>query len=131
MPYILLDEKRFEKAYYSNSQEGLGLVETDTGTPSSCYKLKENYKEFSGEEQWEIDPEKEQKEKKLEALEKDWDNLPKGVQVFFKNNYDDVKVALQAGNKAEAVQLMTDIESLVPDKLKSKYQNLLEKIQNF
>ncbi|OGI01495.1 MAG: hypothetical protein A2Y25_02085 [Candidatus Melainabacteria bacterium GWF2_37_15] len=77
------------------------------------------------------DTEKEQQEQKLQALEKDWEALPKGVQSFFKNNYDDVKVALQAGKKADAVQIMVDIESLIPDTLKSTYQTLLQKIQNF
>ncbi|HSA05741.1 MAG TPA: hypothetical protein P5556_01020 [Candidatus Gastranaerophilales bacterium] len=77
------------------------------------------------------DIEKEQQKQKLDALEKDWEALPKGVQSFFKSNYGDVKDALQAGNKAEAVQIMIDIEPMVPDSLKPTYQALLQKIQNF
>jgi hypothetical protein len=43
-------------------------------------------------------------ELKIQALEKEWQKLPKGKQAFFQNNYIEVKQALLANNKELALE---------------------------
>lgn len=68
---------------------------------------------------------------KLAVLNEQWLNLPKGIQSFFKTTYLDIKRELLYNNKEEAVQILMDIEPLIPDTLKSVYQTLLQSIQDF
>jgi hypothetical protein len=90
--------------------------------------------QYEGQEFIEVLPQEEPSllELKIQALEKEWQKLPKGKQAFFQNNYIEVKQALLANNKELALEYITDIADfmITPD-MQDSYQTLLGKVQEF
>lgn len=54
MPYVDIDNNRFQVVGFSNQQYE-NQIKVDCLSLSEFYKLKANYQEFQGAEQWELD----------------------------------------------------------------------------
>jgi len=72
--YITINDKRNQETVLSGyaGKNTAGAIEVDCSAPSEYYKLKADYQDFTGVEQWEVDTAKKQEviaeiEKKIDA----------------------------------------------------------------
>lgn len=123
--------------YYPASLDGKQIL--DEAEPNQCYMvLKTDIpegKKINGLDSDNklvlIDDPAYQIKQKQEALEAKWQALPPGIKSFFKNNYGDVRAALENDNKEEAVQILTDIAPMIPEALADTYNSLLTAVQAY